>query len=119
MMTLGQLAAELDVTRETIDTFAGQIADDPDLYDGDTEAVTAAGAQLICDQVASGSGVDNALQALAHDFHEARERIEDGKLGRVAAVRQARKIGATWQQIADAFALPSREHARSIAAENR
>lgn len=122
MITIGNLATELDVTKDTISTLIGQISDDPDLVvedkDGAVIGITDRGAELVRLQIAS-SDDDRLLDDLAHEFRAAAEDIEDGKARRVAAVRGARDKGASWQQIVTAFGLKSREHARRIAAENR
>ena len=93
---LADLAAELDVTRETIDTLAGQINDDLALYDPATERVTEAGAELIRDQVRSGGSVGAELDEVV----DAAQALAEAKSRRDAAVRAAFDEGVPRTRIA-------------------
>jgi len=106
---LGELAEELDVSRETIDALAGQINDDPALYDPATERVTEAGAELIRSEVRSQSGSGDVLA----DVEAAAAALETAKECRDAAVRAAFKVGAPRTAIARAAGL-SRERVYQI-----
>lgn len=104
---LDDLAHGLDVTRETIDTLVGQIADDPDLYHADTERLTADGADLIRAQVRSGTSDDEPLEQV----RTAANRLADAKAAQAAALRYAVKQGHTYRAVAAAADLsPARVH---------
>lgn len=110
--TITNAAAELDVTEETIVTLAGQISDDPDLWNDDTQTLTQAGLDLLREQIGVHfNPADQTLEELAEAteaYRLASDAADDARARRDAAVRAAVKYGHPKSRVATAAEI-SRE----------
>lgn len=108
MIEIRDLAAELADKYDTdtaamlepVQTYAGQINDDPELWDEDAEELTLAGANIVRGAVAVWMG-DDSQEALVSELMEAQEDVnkqEERLERRDAAVRAAMKgpMSADW-----------------------
>jgi hypothetical protein len=108
-VSINDLAQELGVESADVMVLADQVTDDPALWSWKSAGLTEAGAQVVRDQLAW-----HRLDELAGEFQAAQRSLKQAKWAQVHAVHRARELGATWQEIAEAFGLNSREHARAI-----
>lgn len=115
-MTSRKTAAhKLDVDLHTINTLCGQLADDPDLYNADTDTITDAGLEILADQI---NATNPAGDDMLIDIEDATAARNEANERWQAAIFAAFACGRRRTKIAEAASI-SRERVYQIINERR
>ena len=95
-----QYDTDLSATQEAVRTYAGQIDDDAELWDGDAEELTKSGANIVRAAFATTQG-DDSMDALMSEIIDAQAAVNkhnEQLARRDAAIRAAMKgpVSAEW-----------------------